>query len=127
MRDFTPVPARKDKEVPWENLFLTERLKRHAVHRDGGGIYFWRTKKGHEMDFVEVVNGTIAAFACRAGGKSDGSSFKSSIKAFRRAYPNIPVTVATPETIDREPEDPVRLETAVKTPGNAPVEVVGAG
>lgn len=44
-----------------------------------------------------------------------------------RAYPNIPVTVATPETIDREPEDPVRLETAVKTPGNAPGEVVGAG
>ena len=127
LRDFTPVPARKDKEVLWENLFFTERLKRHAVRRDGGEIYFWRTKKGHEMDFVEVVNGTIVAFACRAGGKSDGSAFKSSIKAFMRAYPNIPVTVATPETIDREPEDPVRLETAVKTPGNAPGEVVGAG
>ncbi len=127
LRDFTPVPARKDKEVLWENLFFTERLKRHAVRRDGGEIYFWRTKKDHEMDFVEVVNGTIVAFACRAGGKSDGSAFKSSIKAFMRAYPNIPVTVATPETIDREPEDPVRLETAVKTPGNAPGEVVGAG
>lgn len=127
LRDFTPVPARKDKEVLWENLFFTERLKRHAVRRDGGEIYFWRTKKGHEMDFVEVVNGTIVAFACRAGGKSDGSAFKSSIKAFMRADPNIPVTVATPETIDREPEDPVRLETAVKTPGNVPGEVVGAG
>lgn len=127
LRDFTPVPARKDKEVLWENLFFTERLKRHAVRRDGGEIYFWRTKKGHEMDFVEVVNGTIVAFACRACGKSDGSAFKSSIKAFMRAYPNIPVTVATPETIDREPEDPARLETAVKTPGNAPGEVVGAG
>ncbi len=66
LRDFTPVPARKDKEVLWENLFFTERLKRHAVRRDGGEIYFWRTKKGHEMDFVEVVNGTIVAFACRA-------------------------------------------------------------
>ena len=127
MRDFTPVPARKDKEVLWENLFFTERLKHHAVRRDGGEIYFRRTKKGHEMDFVEVVNGAIAAFACRAGGKSDGSAFKSSIKAFGRAYPNNPVTVATPETIDRKPEDPVRLETAVKTPGNAPGEVVGAG
>ena len=116
MRDFTPVPAREDKGALWENLFFTERLKRHAVRRDGGEIYFWRTKKGHEMDFVEVLNGTIVAFACRAGGKSDGSAFKSSIKAFMRAYPNIPVTVVSPENIDQEPEKPVSLEVAFKTP-----------
>ena len=112
LRNFTPVPAREDKGALWENLFFTERLKRHAFRRDGGEIYFWRTKKQHEMDFVEVVNGTIAAFECKAGGKTNSVS----IRAFMRAYPNIPVTVVSPENIDQEPEKPVSLEVAFKTP-----------
>ena len=112
LRNFTPVPAREDKGALWENLFFTERLKRHAFRRDGGEIYFWRTKKQHEMDFVEVVNGTIAAFECKAGDKTNSVS----IRAFMRAYPNIPVTVVSPENIDQEPEKPVSLEDAFKTP-----------
>ena len=60
------------------------------------------------MDFVEVVDGTIAAFECKAGNKSNTNS----IKAFKRAYPNIPVTVVSPENIDLEPEPPVSLEVA---------------
>ena len=62
------------------------------------------------MDFVEVVNGTIAAFECKAGSKTNSTS----LKAFKRAYPNIPVTVASPENIDQEPEAPVSLEVAFK-------------
>ena len=108
LKNFTPVPAREDKGALWENLFFTERLKRHAFRRDGGEIFFWRTKKQHEMDFVEVVDGTIAAFECKAGNKSNTNS----IKAFKRAYPNIPVTVVSPENIDLEPEPPVNLEVA---------------
>lgn len=108
LKNFTPVPARADKGALWENLFFTERMKRHAFRRDGGEIYFWRTKKQHEMDFVEIVNGTIVAFECKAGHKTSSTS----IKAFSRAYPNIPVIVASPDNIDQEPENPVSLETA---------------
>ncbi len=111
LRNFTPVPAREDQGALWENLFFTERLKRHAFRRDGGEIYFWRTKKQHEMDFVEVVDGTIAAFECKAGSKTNSTS----LKAFMRAYPNIPVTVASPENIDQAPKTPVSLEVAFKT------------
>lgn len=111
LRNFTPLPAREDRGALWENLFFTERLKRHAFKRDGGEIYFWRTKKQHEMDFVEVVNGTIAAFECKAGNKTQSVS----LKAFKRTYPNIPVTVVSPDTVDREPEPPVSLEKAFQT------------
>lgn len=110
LKNFTPLPAREDKGALWENLFFTERLKRHTFRRDGGEIYFWRTKKQHEMDFVEVVNGTIAAFECKAGSKTNSTS----LKAFKRAYPNIPVTVVSPENIDQEPEAPVSLDVAFK-------------
>lgn len=112
LKNFTPVPAREDKGALWENLFFTERLKLHAFRRDGGEIYIWRTKKQHEMDFIEIVNGTIAAFECKAGNKTNFNS----IRAFTRAYPNIPVTVVSPDNIDQEPAAPAILATAFDAP-----------
>ena len=114
LKNFAPVPAREDKGALWENLFFTERLKLHAVRRDGGEIYFWRTKKQHEMDFIEIVNGTIAAFECKAGNKINSTS----IRAFSRAYPNIPVTVVSPDNIDQEPAEPASLANAFDAPPN---------
>lgn len=112
LKNFTPVPAREDKGALWENLFFTERLKLHAFRRDGGEIYIWRTKKQHEMDFIEIVNGTIAAFECKAGNKTNFNS----IRAFTRAYPNIPVTVVSPDNIDQEPAAPAILANAFDAP-----------
>ena len=112
LKNFTPVAAREDKGALWENLFFTERLKLHAFRRDGGEIYIWRTKKQHEMDFIEIVNGTIAAFECKAGNKTNFNS----IRAFTRAYPNIPVTVVSPDNIDQEPAAPAILATAFDAP-----------
>ena len=114
LKNFAPVPAREDKGALWENLFFTERLKLHAFRRDGGEIYFWRTKKQHEMDFIEIVNGTIAAFECKVGNKINSTS----IKAFSRAYPNIPVTVVSPDNIDQEPAEPASLANAFDAPPN---------
>lgn len=114
LKNFAPVPAREDKGALWENLFFTERLKLHAFRRDGGEIYFWRTKKQHEMDFIEIVNGTIAAFECKAGNKINSTS----IKAFSRAYPNISVTVVSPDNIDQEPAEPASLANAFDAPPN---------
>ena len=114
LKNFAPVPAREDKGALWENLFFTERLKLHAFRRDGGEIYFWRTKKQHEMDFIEIVNGTIAAFECKAGNKINSTS----IKAFSRAYPNIPVTVVSPDNIDQEPAEPASLANSFDAPPN---------
>ena len=114
LKNFAPVPAREDKGALWENLFFTERLKLHAFRRDGGEIYFWRTKKQHEMDFIEIVNGTIAAFECKAGNKINSTS----IKAFSRAYPNIQVTVVSPDNIDQDPAEPASLANAFDAPPN---------
>ena len=61
------------------------------------------------MDFIEVVNGIIAAFECKAGSKTSSSS----LKAVSRDYPNIPVMAASPENIDRDPENLVSLDIAL--------------
>lgn len=54
------------------------------------------------------LTGTIAVFECKAGQKVSSVS----LKAFLRAYPRIPVTVVSPETIDQLPETTVPLEEA---------------
>ena len=66
------------------------------------------------MDFIEIVNGTIAAFECKAGNKINSTS----IKALSRAYPNIPVTVVSPDNIDQEPAEPASLANAFDAPPN---------
>ena len=111
LRDFSLLPARADVGPLWENLFFTERMKRHAFQRDGGEIYFWRTRQQQEMDFIEVVNGKVAAFECKAGQKENTKS----VRAFQRAYPHIPVTVVHPNNI-AESESP---EIEIPAPADA--------
>lgn len=96
IRNFSPLPARTDSGALWENLFFTERLKLHAVRRDGTEIFFWRTRAQHEVDFLEVQNGKAAAFECKSSPKTKTTS----IRAFERAYPDTPVTIATPGNVD---------------------------
>ena len=96
IRDFTPLAAREDAGALWENFFFTERLKFHANRRDGAEIYFWRNLAKHEVDFLEVLDGKVRAFEC----KLKNTKRTTAIRAFERAYPESPVTIATPENID---------------------------
>ena len=96
IRKISPLPARTDSGALWENLFFTERLKLHAFRRDGTEIFFWRTRAQHEVDFLEVQNGKVAAFECKSSPKTKTTS----IRAFERAYPDTPVTIATPGNVD---------------------------
>ena len=96
IRDFSPVPTRKDIGALWENLFFTERLKYHAFHRTGAEIFFWRTRTLAKMDFVELCNGKIQAFECKF--RPDAKA--KSLRAFKNAFPDCPVTIATPQNID---------------------------
>lgn len=96
IRNFSPLPARTDSGALWENLFFTERLKLHAFRRDGTEIFFWRTRTQHEVDFLEAQNGKVAAFECKSSPKTKTTS----IRAFERAYPDTPVTIATPGNVD---------------------------
>lgn len=108
LRDFTPLSARTDKGALWKNLFFTERLKRHAFAQDGGEIYFWRTRQQHKIDFIKIVNSQIAAFKCKADNRNNSTS----LRAFKRTYPRIPVPVASPENNDQPDMPTADLATA---------------
>ena len=93
---FNPFASRTDTGALWENLFFTERLKKHSYSKDGTEIYFWRTRFLQEMDFVEITDGQMKAFECKVTARIRGKS----IRAFQNAYPNCRITVATPENIE---------------------------
>lgn len=93
---FNPFASRTDTGALWENLFFTERLKKHSYSKDGTEIYFWRTRFLQEMDFVEITDGQMKAFECKVTARIRGKS----IRAFQNAYPDCRITVATPENIE---------------------------
>ena len=94
---FNPIATRTDVGALWENLFYTERLKKHSYLKTGTEIYFWRTRFLQEMDFVEITDGQMVAFECKVTPRVRGKS----IRAFRNAYPDCPIKVASPENIDK--------------------------
>lgn len=94
--NFAPLALRQDKGALWENFVISERMKfnrykrRHFVN-----AYFWRTKQGQEIDYLEDSDGQLDAFEI----KWQFSRRPSPPTAFESAYPNHTFQGITPEVI----------------------------
>ncbi len=60
--NFTNLDLRQDQGVLWENFLVAERLKQNAYNRSLAKMYFWRTVRQQEIDFVEEESGNLSAF-----------------------------------------------------------------
>ncbi len=60
--NFTNLELRQDKGALWENFLIAERLKQNAYKRSLAKMYFWRTVRQQEIDFVEEESGNLLAF-----------------------------------------------------------------
>ena len=60
---------RQDVGVLWENFIISERIKYLQNNRIFANIYFWRTKQGQEIDFVEERDGKIFATEIKYSSK----------------------------------------------------------
>lgn len=95
IHDFSPMSARQDAGALWENFFFMERMKLHDAVRDFKSMYFWRTTGAYpkEIDFLEVLDGSIEAFECKLSQKVQASRHES---FFKEKYPGSAVTVVRP-------------------------------
>ena len=59
---FAPLELRNDVGMLWENLMVSERVKRNAYHRSYAQLYFWRTHDQKEIDLIEDKDGRLTAF-----------------------------------------------------------------
>lgn len=81
--NFSPLHARTDQGMLWENFFIAERMKYLNYRKIYAKRYFWRTRQQQEIDYIEEVDGQLTAFEIKWNPEA-----KFSIPVtFTRAYP----------------------------------------
>ncbi|HEX8947025.1 MAG TPA: ATP-binding protein [Candidatus Paceibacterota bacterium] len=89
-----PLAGRSDRGALFENFFMTERFKRGVVDAFPPGLYFWRDRKGNEVDVVEERAGALRAFECKWSEQSS-----KALDVFRRRYPDAAADIMTPDDL----------------------------
>lgn len=81
LSNFAPVELRTDIGALWENLMVSERVKRNSYNRHYANLYFWRNHKQQEIDLIEEADGTLNAYEFKWSPRAKAtfpSSFKES-------------------------------------------------
>lgn len=93
LSNFAPLELRNDTGALWENLMVSERVKRNAYGGNYAQLFFWRTHKQQEIDLIEEQDGMLHTFEFKWNGKAASKQ----PKAFAAAYPGSSYEVVTPE------------------------------
>lgn len=96
--NFAEIENRSDAGALWENYLVAERLKRNAYDHDWANSYFWRTKEGQEIDYLEESDGRLAAWEIKWSAAA-GTKAKAPL-SFRNAYPETRFAVVSPENVE---------------------------
>lgn len=91
--NFAPLDSRNDKGAMWENLMISERMKRNLYLGNYAQLYFWRTMQMKEIDLVEELDGQLSTFEFK---EKPGKVAKIPAD-FMQHYPNATFTTITPD------------------------------
>ena len=92
INNFAPPELRTDTGALWENMMISERIKRNARLRRYAFMYFWRTVGQQEIDLIEEEDGTLASFEF----KWNANKKAKQPLAFAKSYPDTPFQCVTP-------------------------------
>lgn len=91
--NFAPLELRTDTGALWENLMVSERIKRNAYAGNYAQLYFWRTHDQKEIDLIEEEDGILKTFEFKWNVKDKSKQ----PKVFMETYPNTTYEVVTPD------------------------------
>ena len=97
LANFALPGQRTDMGALWENFLISERMKKNVYSGNYAQMYFWRTQTQQEVDYVEEVDGRLAAYEFKWNPRAKASIPKS----FMEAYPSTSFEVITPENYIR--------------------------
>ena len=80
---FQKIELRNDIGGLWENFLLAERTKFLAANKIYCNRYFWRTKDGAEIDYIEEYNGEIHAFEFKWNPEAKAKFSKTFVEKYR--------------------------------------------
>lgn len=90
--NFAPLDSRNDKGALWENLMISERMKRNLYLGNYAQLFFWRTTQMKEIDLVEELDGQLTTFEF----KEEPGKIAKIPTDFAQAYPNATFATITP-------------------------------
>lgn len=82
--NYAPLELRQDVGALWENLMISERVKRNSYNRNYAQMFFWRTQQQQEVDLIEEVDGKILAYEF----KWNPTKISKLPEVFNKTYPN---------------------------------------
>jgi len=88
INNFNPLNLRQDTGALWENFMISERYKRNQNNSLDKNIYFWRTREGKEIDYLEEAKGKLSGFEI----KWNENKFKKP-QIFLDTYPGSELTL----------------------------------
>ncbi len=91
--NFAPVELRNDVGALWENLMVSERVKRNAYSGNYAQLFFWRTHEQQEIDLIEEEDGMLRTYEFKWNGKARCRQ----PNAFANSYPGSTYEVITPQ------------------------------
>ena len=93
-----PLESRSPEEIGhlWENYVIAERFKMNVNESIPPRMFFWRTHKQQEVDYIEEDATGLSAWEMKWNAKKATGSLPAS---FRSAYPNARTDFVTPESI----------------------------
>lgn len=62
INNLNPMDLRQDAGCLWENFVINERVKENSNNSFDKNIYFWRSRQGQEIDYIEEEAGKLDAF-----------------------------------------------------------------
>lgn len=93
LSNFAPLDLRDDVGMLWENMMVSERIKRNSYSRSYAQMYFWRTQQQQEVDLIEEQDGRLTAFEFKWNSQKKAKLPKT----FIDNYPNTDFKVITPD------------------------------
>ena len=96
INNFNPLDLRQDRGALWENFLVSERKKRNLYASYLHSAWFWRTREGQEIDYVEDAGGKLSAFEF----KWSATRSARMPRAFAEAYPGAEWSVVHPENFE---------------------------
>jgi predicted AAA+ superfamily ATPase len=82
INQFNPLALRNDTGILWENLMISERMKKNEYARKFCNTYFWRTNRQQEIDYLEEIDGKLYAFEF----KWQASKHPKPVPLFKETY-----------------------------------------
>ena len=96
IKNFQPPGLRTDIGALWENFLVSDRRKMLSLLGLDAESGFWRTTQQQEIDYVEELNGALAAWEFKWNLKAR----KRIPKTFTRAYPDAVTAIVTPDNFE---------------------------